>query len=125
MVFTHLPSNFFLLAIPFVTNSYIAMALLFGRFCISQMNVPVRQTYVNMVVSSGERSAANGITNVARSIGLSIGMGLNGLFISEDSDSFMFTVPFLLAGGIKTVYDIALGFCFLWGKKAKTDKEHV
>lgn len=53
MVFTHLPSNFFLLAIPFVSNSYVAMALLFGRFCISQMNVPVRQTYVNLVVSSG------------------------------------------------------------------------
>jgi predicted MFS family arabinose efflux permease len=52
MIFTHLPSNFFLLAIPFVSNSYIAMILLFARYCISQMNVPARQTYVNLVVSS-------------------------------------------------------------------------
>jgi predicted MFS family arabinose efflux permease len=53
MIFTHLPSNLFLLAIPFVSNSYIAMVLLLGRFCISQMDVPARQTYVNLMVSSG------------------------------------------------------------------------
>lgn len=52
MIFTHLPSNLFLLAIPFVSNSYLAMVLLIGRFCISQMDVPARQTYVNIVVSS-------------------------------------------------------------------------
>jgi len=52
MIFTHLPSNLFLLAIPFVGNSYLAMILLLGRFCISQMDVPARQTYVNFVVSS-------------------------------------------------------------------------
>jgi len=28
------------------------MILLFARYCISQMNVPARQTYVNLVVSS-------------------------------------------------------------------------
>jgi predicted MFS family arabinose efflux permease len=119
MIFTHLPSNFFLLAIPFVNNSFIAMFLLFGRFCISQMNVPARQTYVNMAVSSNERSAANGLANIARSIGLSVGMGLNGYFISLNPESFGFTVPFLLAGGIKTVYDIGLWVCFLRGKREK------
>jgi len=44
-------------------------------------------------------------------------MGLNGYFISEDPNAFIFTVPFLLAGGIKIVYDITLGFCFLWNQK--------
>jgi predicted MFS family arabinose efflux permease len=126
MIFTHLPSNFFLLAIPFVSNSFVAALLLFGRFCISQMNVPARQTYVNMAVSSSERSAANGLANIARSIGLSLGMGLNGYFISLDPESFAFTVPFLLAGGIKTIYDIGLGVCFLWGKRATKDEDdHV
>jgi hypothetical protein len=50
-------------------------------------------------------------------VGLSFGMGINGYFISQDPDSFMFTVPFLLAGGIKIVYDIVLGCSFLWNKK--------
>jgi len=119
MIFTHLPSNVFLLIIPFAANSYVAMILIFGRFCISQMDVPARQTYVNFVVSSSERSAANGITNIARSVGLSVGMGLNGYFISVDPDSFKFTVPFLIAGLIKIVYDVTLGCCFLWGQKKK------
>ena len=124
MIFTHLPSNVFLLVIPFVSDSYIAMLLLLGRFCISQMDVPARQTYVNMVVSSQERGAANGITNIARSVGLSVGMGMNGYFISVDPESFAFTIPFLLAGGIKIVYDVVLGCCFLWGQRAKRIEQH-
>lgn len=52
MIFTHLPSNIFLLFIPFASNYYIAMALILGRFCISQMDVPARQTYVSLMVSS-------------------------------------------------------------------------
>jgi predicted MFS family arabinose efflux permease len=52
MIFTHLPSNIFLLLIPLASDPYIAMILLLGRFCISQMDVPARQTYVTMIVSS-------------------------------------------------------------------------
>jgi hypothetical protein len=52
-------------------------------------------------------------------------MGLNGYFISLDPDSFAFTIPFLLAGGIKTAYDIGLWACFLWGKKSSKEVEHV
>lgn len=37
----------------------------------------------------------------------------------------MFTVPFLIAGGIKIVYDITLGCCFLWNKKEKDEEQHV
>ncbi len=117
MIFTHLPSNLFLLAIAFTSNPTVAMILILGRFCISQMDVPARQTYVSMIVSSSERSAANGITNIARSVGLSIGMGMNGYFIQQHPESFVFTLPFLIAGGIKIVYDITLGCCFLWKKK--------
>ena len=52
MIYTHLPSNIFLLGIAFTNNTTLAIILLFGRFCISQMDVPARQTYVSMVVSS-------------------------------------------------------------------------
>ncbi len=53
MIYTHLPSNIFLLFIAFTSNPDISLLLLLGRFCISQMDVPARQTYVSMVVSSG------------------------------------------------------------------------
>ncbi len=54
MIFTHLPSNVFLLLIGFcpVDMPFLATMFLIGRFCISQMDVPARQTYVSMVVSS-------------------------------------------------------------------------
>lgn len=52
MIYTHLPSNVFLVLIYFTTNSTVSIILLFARFCISQMDVPARQTYVTMVVSS-------------------------------------------------------------------------
>ena len=83
------------------------------------MDVPARQTYVSLMVSSGERSAANGITNIARSVGLTFGLAINGLFFDSDPESLMFSLPFLIAGGAKIVYGITLGFCFLWNKKRK------
>jgi hypothetical protein len=51
-------------------------------------------------------------------------MGMNGYFISLDPESFAFTIPFLLAGGIKIVYDLVLGLCFLWGQRAKRIEQH-
>jgi hypothetical protein len=82
------------------------------------MDVPARQTFVTLVVSPSERSAANGITNIVRSVGLSIGLGLNGYFIQNDPNSFAFSMPFVVAGAIKIIYDVTLGFLFLWKQKA-------
>lgn len=118
MIYTHLPSNIFLILIALTSNSTLSVFLLFCRFCISQMDVPARQTFVTLVVSPSERSAANGITNIVRSVGLSIGLGLNGYFIQNDPNSFAFSMPFVVAGAIKIIYDVTLGFLFLWKQKA-------
>ena len=117
MIYTHLPSNIFLIAIALVDNSTISILLLMGRFCISQMDVPARQTFVTLIVSKNERSAANGITNVARSVGLALGLIWNGFFMSTNPDELIFSVPFLIAGGTKIIYDLLVGFFFLWCKK--------
>jgi MFS family permease len=119
MIYTHLPSNVFLVLIGFTTNSNLSIFLLICRFCISQMDVPARQAYVSMVVSSEERSAANGITNIARSVGLVFGLGLNGYFMNQPVDSAAFSYPFFIAGGLKIIYDIVIGILFLWNKKTK------
>ena len=116
MIFTHLPSNILLLFIAFTSNPTLAVIFLIGRFCISQMDVPARQTYVSMVVSSQERSAANGITNIARSVGVMLAFPLAGYLWKFDPDSIWFSVPFVIGGGLKIFYDITLGFCFLWNK---------
>ena len=51
MVFTHLPSNVLLAAVALAPNLATAIALLLGRFALSQMDVPPRQAYVVAAVT--------------------------------------------------------------------------
>jgi MFS family permease len=105
MVFTHLPSNLMLMLLPFMPTFESAVALLLVRYSISQMDVPVRQAYTMAVVAPDERSAAAGVTSVARSLGAA---GSPIIATSLMAAPGLISVPFLLAGGIKTVYDLVL-----------------
>jgi MFS family permease len=104
MVLTHLPSNILLILVPLMPNLPLAIAVLLLRFSISQMDVPTRQSYTMAVVRPEERSAASGVTGVARSIGSAISPWLATLLIK----AALISVPFYLAGGIKIVYDLLL-----------------
>ncbi len=105
MVFTHLPSNVLLLLVPLMPSLELAVAVLLLRFSISQMDVPTRQSYTVAVVSPDERSAAAGVTGVARSVGSAISPMLATALIGVPS---LAGVPFFLAGGVKIVYDLLL-----------------
>ena len=70
MVFTHLPSNVLLILVPFMPTLELAVGVLLVRFAISQMDVPTRQSYTMAVVEPDERSAAAGVTGIARSLGV-------------------------------------------------------
>ena len=105
MVFTHVPSNLLLLLVPLMPNLPLAIGLLLARFSISQMDVPTRQSYTMAVVAADERSAAAGITGIARSVGASLAPVLTGIFLANPA---LFSLPFFLCGGLKLVYDLAL-----------------
>jgi MFS family permease len=105
MVFTHIPSNILLILVPLMPSLPLAIGLLLLRFSISQMDVPTRQSYTMAVVTPDERSAASGVTAIARSIGSSISPALAGLFFSIPT---LFNAPFFIAGGLKIVYDLLL-----------------
>jgi len=105
MVATHLPSNVLLILVPFMPNLPLAVLLLLVRFSISQMDVPTRQSYVMAVVTPDERSAAAGITGVARTLGASISPLFAGLLFARPS---LIHVPFILAGTLKIAYDLLL-----------------
>lgn len=105
MVFTHLPSNVLLILVPLMPNVYWAVALLLARFSISQMDVPTRQAYTMAVVRPDERSAAAGVTAMARSVGASISPMLATVLVGSAA---LMSVPFFLAGGLKIVYDLLL-----------------
>ncbi len=72
MVFTHLPSNVLLMLVPLMPTLPLAVAVLLLRFSLSQMDVPTRQSYVMAVVEPDERSAAAGVTGIARTVGAAI-----------------------------------------------------
>ena len=105
MVFTHLPSNVILLAVPFMPTVELAVGLLLLRFSISQMDVPTRQSYVIAVVDPHERSAAAGITGVARTVGAALAPMAAMPLISGAATHWM---PFVIAGVLKIAYDLAL-----------------
>lgn len=66
MVFTHLPSNFLLVLVPFSPNLTVAIILLLARSALSQMDVPTRASYVMAVVAPEERPAAASNTAVPK-----------------------------------------------------------
>ena len=105
MVFTHLPSNVLLMLVPLMPNLPSAIVLLFARFAISQMDVPARQSYTMAVVAPDERSAAAGMTGVARSIGAAISPTFAGVLLGNP---VLLGAPFFVAGALKVVYDILL-----------------
>ena len=105
MVYTHLPSNLLLILVPLMPDVYWAVGLLLLRFSISQMDVPARQAYTMAVVRPDERSAAAGVTAVARSVGASVPPMLATIFVGSGA---LMSLPFFLAGGLKIIYDLLL-----------------
>jgi MFS family permease len=104
MVFTHLPANLCLMAVPFAPNLTVAILLLMGRGLLSQMDVPTRTSYVMAVVTPAERAAAASFTAVPRSLASALSPGLAGWMMTLSP----FGWPLVIGGGLKVVYDLAL-----------------
>jgi MFS family permease len=104
MVFTHLPSNVLLAAVPFSPVLGGAIVLLLARSALSQMDVPTRQAYVIAMVDPHERTAAAAYTNTARYVVRPAGPLAATALMAHVSLS----APFLAAGGLKVLYDLAL-----------------
>jgi MFS family permease len=105
MVFTHIPSNILLILVPLMPTLPLAIAALLARFSISQMDVPTRQSYTMAVVAPDERSAASGVTTIARSVGASVAPALTGALLGVPA---LISAPFILAGSLKLIYDLTL-----------------
>jgi MFS family permease len=105
MVFTHLPSNVLLILVPLMPSLPLAVACLLLRYSLSQMDVPTRQSYVMAVVDPAERSAAAGVTGIARTTGAAISPALSAPLVANAG---LASLPFFLAGGLKIAYDLLL-----------------
>jgi predicted MFS family arabinose efflux permease len=104
MVFTHLPSSLFLMAVPFAPSLNWALLLFLCREALVEMDVPTRQSYVAALVRPSERTFASGITNLARNIFWAVGSGVAGFLMQ----ALAFSAPLLIGGGAKVAYDVLL-----------------
>lgn len=102
MVLTHMPSNLLLVLVPLMPTLPAAIAVLLLRFAISQMDVPTRQSYTAAVVGPDERSAAAGVTGIARTAGAALAPVLAGPLLSSPG---LVGTPFVIAGLLKLLYD--------------------
>jgi MFS family permease len=104
MVFTHLPSNLFLILMPFAPSAGVAVALLMARSLLSQMDVPTRTSYVMAVVTPGERAAAASVTSVPRSLAAAVSPIAAGWLLTLSP----FGWSIVAAGALKSIYDVLL-----------------
>jgi len=105
LVFTQILANAFTTLVPLMKNEPNAITMLFLRYCIAGVASPARTAYIQQVVASDERSAANGLTNVVRPLGKSMGPFLAEILYSKPKYS---NYPFFIAGSIKLIYDLLL-----------------
>jgi MFS family permease len=104
MVFTHLPANVLLMLAGVMPSAPAAVACLLARMCLSNMDVPARQSYVMAVVPPEERAAAASVTNVPRSLAAALTPVIAGWMLAHST----FGWPLLCAGFIKATYDLLL-----------------
>ena len=104
MVFTHIPASVLLIGVAFMPTVWWAMALFILRGLLSQMDVPVRTSYVMAVVEPSERAAAASITNVPRSLASALPPIAAGWML----DKSHFAWPFLICATFKIIYDLLL-----------------
>jgi MFS family permease len=104
MVFTHLPSSIFLIAVPLASSPKLAVALFLLRESFVEMDVPTRQSYVAALVKPQERPYASGITNVTRTGAWAAAAALSGLVMQR----LAFSAPLVIGGTLKIAYDLLL-----------------
>ncbi len=104
MVFTHIPANVCLVLAAWAPSLPVALALLFVRSALSQMDVPTRTAYVMAVVTPAERPAAASFTAVPRSLAAALSPAISGALFAAG----FVALPLVACGALKIAYDLAL-----------------
>jgi len=85
---------------------WLAALFLLCRQSLSKMDVPTRQVYIMKLVKPEQRTSAAGITTLARSIATSMSPLAAGALLANSL--FVLGLPFLVGGGLSSLYDILL-----------------
>ena len=108
MVFTHIPSSFFLLAAAFAPSATLAIVFWQCRAFLSQMDVPTRDSYTMAVINPEERVAMVSINMVSRSAAGAIGPTVTTAIWNVTAA----WTPLVGSALLKIGYDLSLYFMF-------------
>ncbi|MBX3073702.1 hypothetical protein KF913_07240, partial [Candidatus Obscuribacterales bacterium] len=115
---THLPCSLALCLMPFLPSAAWAAGLLLLRSGFSSMDIPVRQAYTMLIVPEKDRAFAAGLTTSSRAIAQGIAPTITGALMQN----VMSGAPLIVAGALKSIYDVSLYFCF---KHVPMHSEHA
>lgn len=104
MVYTHLVANVLVLLVPLAPTAELAVVAWLLRFLFAQIDVPARQSYTMAILQPHERAPAAGLWSVTRTGCAAIAPAFSAATLATPA----LGVPFLLAGGLKIVYDLSL-----------------
>ena len=108
MVFTHIPSSFFLLAAAFAPSATLAIVFWQCRAFLSQMDVPTKESYTMAVINPEERVAMASIHMVSRSAAGAIGPTVTTAIWNITTA----WTPLVGSALLKIGYDLSLYFMF-------------
>ena len=108
MVFTHIPSSFFLLAAAFAPTATLAIVFWQCRAFLSQMDVPTRDSYNMAVINREERVAMASINMVSRSAAGAMGPSVTTAIWNITAA----WAPLVGSALLKISYDLSLYFMF-------------
>ena len=108
MVFTHIPSSFFLIGAAFAPTAWLAIVFWQCRAFLSQMDVPTKDSYTMAVVGPEERIAFASISMVSRSAAGAIGPTVTTAIWNAASAA----TPLVGSALLKITYDLSLYFMF-------------
>ena len=108
MVFTHIPSSFFLLAAAFAPSATLAIVFWQCRAFLSQMDVPTKDSYTMAVINPEERVAMASIHMVSRSAAGAIGPTVTTAIWNITAA----WTPLVGSALLKIGYDLSLYFMF-------------
>lgn len=104
MFYTHLVSSLFLVAIPLAGSLPGALAFLFLRQSLSQMDVPTRQALMTEIFQKEERVSAYAVSNTARSLAAFAGSPVSAFFFGVG----LLSGPIFAGGLSKIAYDFLI-----------------
>ena len=108
MLGSNIPYHILTVMVPLMPTMQTAIIMSILKSFASNMSLSCRQTYVMSLAKSHEKSASNGLVAVFRALGLVFSPFPMSYMMNSPAHSLLFSLPYYLNAGIKSIFDILL-----------------